>query len=225
VDFPAAATLTISSSAPTIFVTDRVYANPPVSLLLNMELVNKRPTIQIDTRVAAQAVLTITTTPTSAGIGQIPDAAQLVLTPFAPFPRMEPATAQLTLTGFAFPSSITGIVANAALTLTTFAPQYKAEPAKADLILTPSLPVRLHEVRRSPAAATLTITTSAPDVTTGVFQAPALLVIQGQFSECTVGKAWKVEDPVTGVWQTEFTLCDGVRDETIAEALADADAC
>jgi hypothetical protein len=225
VDFPAAATLTVSSSAPTIFVTDRVYANPPVSLLLNMELVNKRPTIQIDTRVAAQAVLTITTTPTSAGIGQIPDAAQLVLTPFAPFPRMEPATAQLTLTGFAFPSSITGIVANAALTLTTFAPQYKAEPAKADLILTPALPVRLHEVRRSPAAATLTITTSAPDVTTGVFQAPALLVIQGQFAECTIGKAWKVEDPVTGVWQTEFTLCDGVRDETIAEALADADAC
>lgn len=224
--FPAAGSLIATGFAPTLFVTERVYANPPVATLLNIELANKRPTIQIDTRVAAQAALTITGNVASAGIGFVKKAALLTLTTFAPsLPNRKPAHVDLTLTTFAPTVRIDTAVANADLTITGFAPQYNAEPAAAELILTPFTPVRVNETRRFPAHAALTITAYQPDCTSGRHQPAAQLILQGQFAECTVGTAWKADDAVTGVWLTEFTLCDGVRDETIAEALADVDEC
>ena len=215
--FPAVASLSISTSAPTVFNSSRIYANPPYQPLSLHVFDPHRAT----TYVIAKADLVITGYVASPGLGQVPREAALLITTYAPEGEMLPAKADLTITGYA--PALSYVIVKADLTITGYAPTIKRDvtPETAALVITTYAPAA--ERPMFPAGATLTITGYAPEITMGTHQDAAQLVITGQIPGLTNQRPWFVEDGVTGTWIPEWTLCDGVRDETHAEADADVD--
>jgi hypothetical protein len=188
---PSTASLTLSTFAPTVSVTDNKTVTPTTA---SLSLTSFAPTITVSdnkivTPTTAELVLS-TFAPTVTASDHIlvtPTTASLTLTTYEPTVAISdnqtatPTTATLELTTFAPTVSITDNItvtpSTASLTTTTYEPtvtttaNVTVTPTTAELVIStfaPSVSVSTGSVTVIPSTASLSITTYAPDVYTSV---------------------------------------------------------